>query len=236
MNQILTTKPVKPRKNVKIKTVKTFFAISIMIFGACMITSGSYAMYKNRSDGFNRRDDNDLQSNTVIENTQNSDDISITLSIEGAYVHATLEGENEISFVTYKWDEEEENREDINSTSDKIEIEVPEGEHTITITAVDINNNSKTITRRVKGVVSNNANKPKVNVVQDGSQFLVTASDEVGLDKVTFILNGVGYLVRVEGEKEKEFRYDLEEGDNTLEVTAYNVDGETETFNAICHN
>lgn len=225
MNQILTTKPVKQKKTVGENTVKIFFAISIIIFGICMISSGSYAMYKGKVANNKNTNNNNTVQNTDVENIQ------IHVSNENAIIHATVIGQSEISFVTYYWDEEEEVKVDINNISDNIDIEIPAGEHNLTITAVDINNNSKTLKKKVKGVT-----KPKLEVVQDGSQFLITASDEIGLDKLTFILNGQGYLVRVEGEKEKEFRYNLQPGDNTLEVTAYNVDGVTETFNAICHN
>lgn len=228
MNQILTTKPVKTKKNVGSNTVKTFFAISIIIFGICMISSASYAMYTGKVA--NKKTDNNNNNNNTVQNAE-VENIQISVSNEDAIIHATVIGQNEISFVTYCWDEEEEVKVDINNISDNVDIEIPAGEHNLTITAVDIKNNSKTLKKKVKGVT-----KPTLKVVQDGSQFLITASDEIGLDKLTFILNGQGYLVRVEGEKEKEFRYDLQPGDNTLEVTAYNIEGVTETFNAICHN
>ena len=227
MNQILATKPIKKSKTVKVKTVKTFFSVSLVIFGICMITSGSYAMYKGKiaKDSMSNN-----PQNSNIE-TQMPESIQISFSNEGAIVHATVLGQKEISFITYKWDEEEETKVDVNQLSDDIEIEMPAGEHILTVTAVDIDNNSQTKQKKVKGIT-----KPTLEVVQDGSQFLITATDEIGLEKLTFILNGQGYLVRVEGAKEKEFRYDLEPGDNTLEVTAYNIEGVTETFNAICHN
>lgn len=231
MNQILATKPVKQKKDVNISTVKTFFAISLMIFGICMISSGSYAIYKNTTSKVGNRSNiaNNSDTNNTIQNS--SDEIQISLTNDGATIHATVIGQEEISFVTYRWDDEEETKVDVNSMSDDIEIEMPAGEHTLTVTAVDINNNSKTQNRKVKGIT-----KPTLEVVQDGSQFVITATDEIGLEALTFILNGNKFLVRAEGEKEKEFRYDLEPGDNTLEVTAYNIEGVTETFKALCHN
>lgn len=228
MNQILTTKPVRPTKTVKIKTVKTFFTISIMIFGVCMIASGSSAMYKSRTSNTNKIE-NTTQNN--VASIEQSEEIQIHISNEDAIIHATVIGQKEISFVTYRWDEEEETKVDVNSISDDIEIEMPAGEHTLTMTAVDINNNSRTKQKKVKGIT-----KPTVEVTQDGSQFIIEASDEIGLDKVTFILNGHGYLVRADGDKEFEFRYDLQEGNNNIEVTAYNVEGIKETYNAVCHN
>lgn len=249
MNQILTTKPVKPRKNVQIKTVMLFFSICLIIFGICMVTSGSYAIFINRSTHVNaKKSENTNTNNTEISKNA---EIQIHLSVDGANIKATVVGETEISFVTYRWDDEEETRKDINSVSDDVIIEIPEGQHTLTITAVDINNNTETKEQQVKGIRENSGNsgnsentgnteatKPKLEVKHDKehSEFVINASDEKGLDKFEFILNGQGYLVRVEGEKEKEFRYPLVAGDNTLEVTAYNTDGATETFKALIHN
>lgn len=227
MNQILSTKPERQIKTVNIKTVKNFFAVSIVIFGICMATSGSYGVYKGK---FANTNINNNQTTNTLE-TKTIDTIQIHFGKEGAIIHATVIGQREISFVTYRWDEEDETKVDINNISDDVEIEIPAGEHTLTMTAVDIDNNSQTKQKKVKGIT-----KPTLEVVQDGSQFLITASDEIGLDKLTFILNGQGYLVRAEGAKEKNFRYDLQPGDNSLEVTAYNVESVTETFNAIFHN
>lgn len=226
MNQILTTKPVKASKTVNIKTVKIFFAVCLIIFGICMISSGSYAMYKGKVANNNKND----SENNVAQKSE-TENIQIHLSNEDAIIHATVIGQNEISFVTYYWDEEEETKVDINNISDDVDIDIPAGEHTLTITAVDINNYSKTLKKKVKGVT-----KPTLEVVQDGSDFIITSSDEIGLDRFEFILNGQGYLVRLNGIKEKEFRYSLEQGDNTLEVKVYNVDGVTETFNETYHN
>ena len=145
MNQILTTKPVRPKKMVKINTVKTFFAISMMIFGFCMVSSGSYAMYKSKGTQQAKGPDNkNTTTNTAVVET-NSEDIQIHLSVEGKILHATIIGQSEISFVTYRWDEEEEQKKDIGGISSDIDIDIPSGQHIITITAVDINNKSNTI-------------------------------------------------------------------------------------------
>lgn len=228
MNQILATKPAKKQKNVNTSTVKTFFAISIIIFGICMATSGSYAMFKGKIASENNNSQS--QTNPEIPNS-NNENIQISLSNEDDIIHATVIGKSEIAFVTYRWDEEEETKVEINNISDDVEIEIPGGEHTLTVTAVDVDNTSKTLKKKVKGVT-----KPTLEVVQEGSQFVINASDDIGLEKITFILNGQGYLIRGEGVKEKEFRYNFEPGDNNLEVTAYNVEGVTETYSLVYHN
>lgn len=232
MNQILATKPVKQSKSVNIKTVVAFFAVSILIFGICLVSSGSYAMYVSLSS--KEKTNNNIPSNTSDDNYVSTPSMQINLSVDGAKIKASIVGESKISFVTYKWDDEDESTEKIDDVTGEVYIDIPEGQHTLTVTAVDVNNNTETEVKEVRGIV--NDSKPKLEVTQDGSEFVIDSSDEVGLDRFEFILNGQGYLVRVEGEKEKQFRYPLQPGDNTLEVTAYNVEGKTATFNAICHN
>ena len=231
MNQILATEPIKRKKPVDIHKIAKFFAISLIVFGVCLISSGSYAVFKNQKNNTKSMPQQVEENKNVEETNQANSGINIHLSVVGTNIQATITGESEISYVTYKFDDQEETRQDIGNLSGEITIEIPEGQHTLIVTAVDVNNDTETKEQQVKGVT-----KPKVTVKQEGQEFVINASDEIGLDKIEFILNGQGYLVRVEGATDKEFRYPLEQGDNTLEVTAYNVDGATGEFNAICHN
>lgn len=296
MNQILSTEGTKKGNKVSMHTIVMFFAISMIIFGICLVATSSYAVYKNQiakeqvvavskpeinvndnGDGtltivathikgienivYNWNDEEKIEisgdkqisksetvsmpsgTNTLYvtatatngqsivfqKEYSSGDSIQIDFSVEGTTIKATLTAETEISYVTYKIDDGEEQRQDINAQTGEVTIQIPEGDHTITVIAVDINNNTQTKTQAVKGVI-----KPKLKVTQDGENFVVRVSDETGLDKVEFILNGNGYRVRLEGVTEKEFKYPLEDGENTLQVTVYNTSGETESFNALC--
>lgn len=295
MNQILCTDVNKNGKTIDVKTILIFFAISVLIFGIVLVTSGSYGFYQGALTSaeetvdtkpqinVNQNDDNTLTINAthetgianivyawndeeettiegnnqvsvtstieipggtntlkitatavngqslLFEKSYTSDQgIQINLSVVDTSLQATITGEDEISFVTYRWDDETEETVEINSTTGEVTIEIPEGQHTLTIIAVDINNNTATKTQEVKGVT-----KPDLNVTQAGENFTVSVSDETGLEKVEFTLNGQAYLVRLEGATEKEFSYPLEDGENTLEVTVYNTEGVTSTINVI---
>lgn len=230
MNQILTTKPVKPRKQTNIKTVIAFFAVSMIIFGICLISSGSYAVYKSLSSNPTRNSNLSNQTTTNNVETENAN-TQIELSSEGTSVIASVNSDKQISFITYKWDDEEENREDIGGQSGRIAIDIPGGEHILNVTAVDIDNNTTTKKIKVKGV-----KKPTLEVIQEGTEFVIKASDEIGIERIDFILNEQGYRLNTEGIKQKEFRYQLVEGDNKLEVTVYNTEGYTETFNDVFKN
>ena len=233
MNQILATKPVKQRKGtVEIKTVIIFFAISLIIFGICMVTSGSYAIYNNMSMGKAPKNNNYNNTNTN-NNYASQSSIQIKLAVDGGNIIATVDGENEISFVTYRWDEEDEIREEINSYSKDISIEIPSGQHTLTVTAVDNKNNEETKKQQVKGI-----SKPKINVVRDNEAktLLVELSDGLGLKNAKIIFNGQEGEIDLNGEIEKSIRCPLKEGKNTLEVNVTNTEGATETLNETYNN
>lgn len=234
MNQILTTKPVRPKKPTNVKNVIIFFAVSIIIFGICLVTSASYAVFKNISSKSQKTQSQSLpvpeqtySDDTYYDQTEEDDEpIKIELSNEETNVIAKVEGKKDISFVTYKWDNEEENREDIGGLSGEIKIEVPSGEHTLTVTAVDVNNNSKEETTKVIGVT-----RPTIDLTKNGLDLYIHISDEIGLKEIELSLNGEEpFVVDVQGAKEKDFKCPLVEGENKLKVVAHNVQGYTETF------
>lgn len=146
--------------------------------------------------------------------------ININLQLEGNNIKLSVEGQNNLFYVTYKWDEGEEVKKDINGNKFDTEIEIPKGEHLLTIVAVDIENNTETKEQKVKGVT-----KPKVNVTIEGENYLITASDEEGLKKVAFKTeDGKSYFINLDnGEKEFVYRFPLKQGDNRIEVTVYNI-------------
>ena len=152
-------------------------------------------------------------------------DISIEFTPEGNNIKVTAEGKNELSYLTYRWDEDEEERIDINYMNIEQKIEIPKGLHTLTVVVVDINNTTETKKQEVNGVT-----KPKVEVTTDGADnFIIHATDEQGLQKVEFIINeDEKYMLNLDGRKELEYPYPLHDGENKLEIRVYNVNNVSE--------
>ncbi len=154
-------------------------------------------------------------------------DISIDFAVEGSDIKVTVEGKNELSYLTYRWDEEEEIRVDINDMSIDQTIEIPKGLHKLTVIAVDVNNTTETKTQEINGVT-----KPKIDVTTDGSDnFIIHATDEQGLKKIEFIINeDEKYMLNIEdNRKELEYPYPLHDGENRLEIRVYNINDVSET-------
>lgn len=146
--------------------------------------------------------------------------ITIDFEVTGDKIKIMTEGKNEISYITYRWDENEETRVDINSLTAEQTIEIPKGLHKLTVIAVDINNNTETKEQKIEGVT-----KPKIEITTDGENFIIKASDEQGLKKIEFLINGSRKKINEEnlaGKTEVEFKYPLSDGENQITVLVYN--------------
>ena len=285
---------------IQIDSIVKFFAIVLLIFGICMIGTGSYSMYKDYQDGtssskptisveneseeevtlkvshrknlskvtynWSNGDIKEIQANgkksveekieiptgtnTLIVIATDVDgqesryerqytrqgDINIAIEKVDPKVKITATGNEELSYMTYRWDEEEETRVDINDTKIEQEVDVSSGEHTLTVIVVNVNNKSETKTMKVIG-----NKKPNLEVTTDGSsKFIINTSDEIGIKKVEFVINGKDkYVIQLDAvrslEDRKEFTYEypLNSGRNTIEVTVYNENDVTASFGAV---
>ena len=166
----------------------------------------------------------DTQGQEISTQRQFTAEEIINLAVSGSKLKITAENETEIAYMTYRWDEEEEQRIDINATTVDQEIDIPMGEHDLTVILVDVNNETITKEQKVKGVT-----KPTIDIQTDdaGEYYLITITDETGLDRVELNIRGEERTITVENrEKELKYKLQLNEGDeNRLEITAYNVDG-----------
>lgn len=162
-------------------------------------------------------------------------DISINIEPEGNNLKIAANGNNKLLYMTYRWDEEDEETVEINDYQAEKIIEIPKGLHKLTVIAVDENNTTETKEQEVNGVT-----KPKLEVTTDGANnFIIKASDEQGIKKVEFIINetekyrlDLEKVYSLEERKEFEYSYPLHDGENKLEVTVYNESNVTETFKA----
>lgn len=161
---------------------------------------------------------------------------NINIEVSGNKIRVTYSGDTMISYMTYRWDEEEEKRIEIQDENIDEEIDAIKGLHTLTIIVVDENNDTDTKVQKINGV-----SKPKVEVVVDEQKehFVIKASDEDKISKFSFRLNqddSQEYEMDLEDKDFKELQYilpdtlKLQPGENIIEVTVYNTNGvSTET-------
>lgn len=152
---------------------------------------------------------------------------NIIIQVEEAdpNIKVKLEGKDEIAYMTYRWNDEEETKIDINATTSEQEIKAIPGENMLTIVAVDVNNVTEELKQPIEGLESG---EPVLDVSTDGNDFIIDAKDAKGITRVEFIINeSIAKYKTVENEKEFHDTYPLEVGVNKLEITVYNVDGTT---------
>ena len=114
---------------------------------------------------------------------------NIDIGITGNYLKLTITDDLALSYITYRWNDEEEKRvEPSGGENAKIEVsvEILKGRNKFKIIAVDTNNNTATREETFEGRV-----KPTVNVWVDGDSFLIVAEHEDKIERIEYNLNGI---------------------------------------------
>lgn len=147
-------------------------------------------------------------------------------------------GDKTISYMTYRWDSEEETTVNINDTNIDKEIDALKGLHTLTVVVVDEDNKTDTKQQKINGV-----SKPSLTIDVDNEKthFIIFASDDEKLSKIEFRINqddNQNYVLNLEDKNLKELEYtlpmELQAGENLLEVKVYNSNGVTEEAGVRC--
>ncbi len=187
-----------------------------------------------------------------------SREANITIEIEDAQpdINVSLAGKNEIDYMTYQWNDEEEKKVKVGGTTFEQKIKPPAGSNQLTITAFDINGDSEVITKTIEGVdptpgaeatpqgqSSSGSNigeelgmgqgeKPVIDVTVDDAKenFVIKAKDNIGLQKLILTINGKSFQKVLNGEKEIETTFGIVVGENKVEVTAFNLNEQTSTW------
>jgi len=144
--------------------------------------------------------------------------------------------ETKLSYLTYKWNDEEEIR--IEATGDQKSIEttldVLNGTNTLTIVAVNEKGISQTQVNEYKGI-----KKPVISVIKDetGNFLLVTITHDAGVKSADVTLNDRKVSLTADqfgaDKPVVEFRVRLKEQSNNLKIIATSMDDSVETFNGV---
>ncbi len=162
---------------------------------------------------------------------------NINFEVSGNKIKITYNGDKQISYMTYRWNEEEETRIDINGTTIEQEIEAIKGMNSLTVEVVDEDNNIDTKVQKINGV-----SKPKLEITVDEQKehFIIITSDDEKLARIEFRLDEDDnklYELNIEEMDLKELEYILpmafEEGENLIEVTVFNSNGVSEQTEAM---
>ena len=138
----------------------------------------------------------------------------------------TATDETEISFITYRWNEDEEVRVEATEEGQKEiveEIEILKGKNDLTVVAVDKANNSSNKMESYTGLTNPEIT---INVSEDKKSADIICSHENGIKEIKLNLNGQELGVELPEENPKDVTVPIvfEEPTNKLVVTVISVD------------
>lgn len=149
---------------------------------------------------------------------------------QGSTIRINAVDETKIEYLTYQIDDGEIVKIDRNNEEDKtIEYvldEIPRGEHTIYVTAVDSYGNTESTEAPII-VSSDRPTIKNISIDKNTSKILIEASDVDGLQSIEVNLNGQVYKMNDINRKEATFSLSLKNGKNTISIKLTNVNGLT---------
>ena len=193
--------------------------------------------------------DNTLHIKVVDENgveTTHDEEISseqgvdiinprIELSLDGKILKISATDETALDFLTYRWNEDDEETVYADEGSKEIttEIEILKGKNDLTVVAVDSSSNTTTETKNFTGLT-----KPEITVTlsEDGSKIEIRATHESGIESVAYNFNNMDYNVDIGSDNpmQIQFEQNLEVGYNRIILTVKSIDGTESKFDGEC--
>lgn len=156
----------------------------------------------------------------------------IELSVVGNNIKIIVTSEVELSYVTCKWNLEEEQKYDMitfeNKKKFEKELEIPKGQNTLKIVAVDNNEVKTEKSQEIKGIAK--LKDPKVIVSGEYISFSFNA--EENMKTVEFIFNGKKYLMNTDTfgtTKEVKYKMKMISGWNYLKIIGKTENGAENT-------
>lgn len=128
-----------------------------------------------------------------------------------------------LKYINYTWNNGEKTKVEANMENLKVieeTVEIPLGQNTLTVDAVNTSDVITTKELEVKGV-----KRPVVTFAKDGDYLIIRVEDEDAMKVVTYTLNGQRYQINGRYRKVIEYRQSIPKGESTLELTAENNDG-----------
>ena len=147
---------------------------------------------------------------------------------QGSSIRITATDETKINYITYRIDDGEEIRINKNNEEDtKIEYavtDIPRGEHTLYVTAVDSSGNFETDENPI--IVS--SDRPTItglSIDNENGRIIIEAADVDGIASIEVNLNGAVYKMDDVNRTEAKFSLNLQDGTNTISIKITNVNG-----------
>ena len=145
--------------------------------------------------------------------------IDLTLT-QNNKIKIIAKDERALQYIIYQWNNETSKTVEVNNREPKqieLELEIPQGQNTLKVEALNSENEVTTKELQVKGV-----KQPKVELTKEGDYLVIKVQDETGLKLVEYTLNGQVYEIALDGRTSMQYKQKLEKGKNQIHLKAYN--------------
>ena len=225
MNQILYTGGKNNKGKMKdTQKIIIFFIIFLIVFAICLIGVGTNLLRKVKNEDNN----NSVSTNTTLENPEPLPEASMIEimfdSQQLGEVIVMVSSTKNIESISYWWDGEEPKLIELDVTEQIKEYETvltaKYGSNTLNVEVTDEEGYVQNANKIVIG-----DSKPQIEIgTDDSNNYVIKAKDDEKIDRVTIKINGQVEEIEVNA-KTFEHTISIPEGNPTIDVTVYNLNG-----------
>lgn len=190
--------------------------------------------YGNNTLNVTVTDSDGKESNYVKEYISDGDGkpvIELLLTKENK-IRIKVQDMQGLKYIRYTWNSG--NYTTVKANIDNLKIidelvEIPLGQNTLRVEAVNVDSMITTKELEVKGV-----RRPVVSLKLQGTDLVIKAEDQSGLKVINITINGQKYQMNCMEKKLIQHKMPLEQGENIVELTAENIEGGITEVNGKC--
>lgn len=182
MNQILITKDEKGRSTLGLKPIIIFFAVALIIVGIIFLGQGAYKSYKKAQE------------------TKDFPKPTLALEKNGSSLNMHLKCEIPINKIEYAWNDGSISLLEVSGKKEvKFDIEMPNGNNTLQVYAIDVNGNKTKFEQKISFTQEDNKDteKPEITIAKSetAGKIKIKATDNSEIDYLSYKWEGEDEIV-----------------------------------------
>ena len=206
------------KNNVEVKIPTTIGTNDLNI--KIIDSNGNTIVYNPVKISYEENQEENVNWEEAIKTDKTKPKVSIE-SVKGKIV-ITATDDVKMSYVTYSWNGEEENKitglsDDEKTLTTEIDsTNVKKGTNKLIVKAYDKAGNVETVEKEVQG-----ANGSKIKVNQENGELVVNVKNDINITKIEYNFNGEEKTIDNINQKEYTFKLQMKDGENKISISAY---------------
>lgn len=206
------------KNNVEVKIPTTIGTNDLNI--KIIDSNGNTIVYNPVKISYEENQEENVNWEEAIKTDKTKPKVSIE-SVKGKIV-ITATDDVKMSYVTYSWNGEEENKitglsDDEKTLTTEIDsTNVKKGTNKLIVKAYDKAENVETVEKEVQG-----ANGSEIQVNQENGELVVNVKNDINITKIEYNFNGEEKTIDNINQKEYTFKLQMKDGENKILISAY---------------